>query len=132
MATYNWGVDKTFIALDDLSDKQYRFVHASGAGYVSLAVTTAGSVLGVLQNDPVAGEEAQVRMIGFTKVMSNTEAAASLIYFGSPITTASDGMARGLNSITASFFSAGLSMETVATGSGQYIEALIMPQIVRG
>jgi len=132
MATYNWGVDKTFIALDDLSSYQYRFVHASGAGYVSLSVTAAGSVLGVLQNDPVAGEEAAVRMIGFTKVMSNCESAASPLVFGSFVKSGSDGMATGAANPAASSFTAGVSMESVATGSGQYIEIFLVPTGIRG
>ena len=134
MATYNWGVDKSFIAGEDMSASQYYFVIpvASAAGYVEIAGTAAASVLGVLQNDPVAGEEAQVRMMGFTKVRCNAESAASPLVFGGLVKSASDGMATGALNPAASSITAGVSMEAVATGSGQYIEIFLIPTGIRG
>ena len=133
MATYNWGVDKTFLADVDLSASQYYFVvPASRAGYVQINGVAAASVLGVLQNDPVAGEEAVVRMLGFTKVRSNTNAGASPLAFGGLVKSASDGMATGALNPAASSITAGVSMEAVASGSGQYVEIFLMPTGIRG
>ena len=65
-----------FLADEDMSVRwQYRLVMAaSTVGYVQKfdILDTAASPrvpLGVLQNDPSAGQEASVKMIGFTKVV---------------------------------------------------------------
>lgn len=126
MATHNWGLDLTFTAAVDLSASQYYFVKAGSiAGEVTIANTAGGSVLGVLQNDPKAAEEATVRVLGSTRVRSNSESAASAITFGNLVKCGSHGMAVGYNSNTASTFAAGIALESVASGSGQYIEMLL-------
>lgn len=124
MATYNFGVDYPFKAAVDLSNYQYRFVSAgSVSGEVTLAALGA-SVLGVLQNDPVAGEEATVRWFGSTKVMAN---AGSAITYGGLLKSGSDGMAWGYASPTASVYAAGVAMEALSSGSGVIIEAFLLP-----
>ncbi len=62
--------DAGFTAATDLTSKQYYFVMpGSVAGEVKIA--NGGSdvaPLGVLQNSPSAGQEARVRVLGFSKV----------------------------------------------------------------
>ena len=124
MATYNFGVDYPFKAAIDLSSYQYRFVSAgSVAGEVTLSALGA-STLGVLQNDPVAGEEATVRWFGSTKVMAN---AGSAIVNGGLVKSGSDGMAWGYASPTASVYAAGVAMEALSSGSGVMIEIFLLP-----
>jgi hypothetical protein len=132
MATYNWGLDKGFLADVDLSASQYYFViPASTAGYVKIAATAAASVLGVLQNDPKAGEVATVRMLGFSKVRANAESAASPIVFGGLVKSGSHGQAVGALNPAASSITAGVAMEAYSSGSGAYIEIFLLPSGIR-
>ena len=113
----------------DLSALQYYFVKTgSVVGEVAAAVTLAGSVLGVLQNDPKTGEEANVRVLGTTKLRVTTEAAASPVTYGGYIKSSSTGMGVG-HAIagTGSAFSCAISLGELASGSGTYIEALLLP-----
>jgi len=123
-----WGLDVPFKAAVDLSSYQYYLMKAgSVAGEVTFNATVNGSCLGVLQNDPTAGEEAAVRVFGFSKVRATTEASASLIYWGGMLKSSSTGMVAGYDGTTASLFGVGIALETIASGSGQYIDALILP-----
>jgi hypothetical protein len=77
MANYfSAGIDDVpFLADEDLTSWQWRLVMAaSTAGYVQKydILPTAASPrlpLGVLTNDPSAGQEASVKVIGFTKAV---------------------------------------------------------------
>ena len=86
--------DAPFLAGVDLTAKQYYFVApGSVAGEVIVAVGPSGNPwpLGILQNTPSSGQEAQVRTLGFSKcvVEANTCAAA----WGRWLAVASDGQA---------------------------------------
>jgi len=63
-------LDVTFEAGEDLSDKQYSFVYLSADNTVSACTTGHLDAIGVLQNKPVAGEAAVVRVLGLSKVVS--------------------------------------------------------------
>lgn len=93
MAKYHdMGIaDIGFTADTDLTARQYHFVTvASTAGYVKLATGASNpTVLGVLQNSPSAGQEARVRVLGFTKLVG--ENGACNLTFGSFGTSGSDG-----------------------------------------
>jgi hypothetical protein len=135
MATYNWGVDRTFKAgMPNLGNYQYGFVQLNGtsACMVINASTIGGSVLGVLQNDPVAASDlAVVRVLGFSKIRTDTENAASPIVVGNWVKTASNGWAIGCAAdefaVAASTWCAGIAMESASSASGQYIEIFIKP-----
>ena len=130
MATYDWGVDRTFKAAIDISASQYYLVKAgSVAGECTINTTSAGSCLGVLQNKPKATEEATVRVLGFTKVRANNEAAASPLNWGGFVKSGSDGMAIGYVDSTASKYGVGIMYDTSYTvaGSGIYVEIFVMP-----
>ncbi|PJB51059.1 MAG: hypothetical protein CO103_00730 [Chloroflexi bacterium CG_4_9_14_3_um_filter_45_9] len=113
----------------DLNSYQYYFVKAgSVTGEVAVNATAAGSVLGVLQNDPRQGEEAQVRVLGTTKLRITSEASGSPVTFGGFIKSSSTGMGCGSINFAASAFNAvAISLGALASGSGTYIEALLMP-----
>lgn len=125
MANYSgWGYDDSFYADVDFSScGQYRFVApASTAGYVKLHATAGGSVLGVLQNNPKAGEVATVRILGSTKLEMDAASAAS---YGGWIKAGSDGQGLGYQSITASVVALGVALEAVTSGSGIRAEILL-------
>jgi len=121
MASKGW--DYTYIADVDLSSYQYRFVRAaSTAGKVELNTTVGGSCLGVLQNDPTAGEEATVRRLGQSKVRLTAEASnASPLTFGGLVISASNGFATGyINTTAGCAWAMGQSEVAYASGSGAY------------
>lgn len=128
MATYaGYQITRTFTSGCDFSSTgQYTFVRAgSVAGEVTGMAPRAinASPLGVLQNDPIAGEEATVCMFGLTKIYTETEDTASPLTFGGLVKCASAGRAIGTDiTATASINVVGIALEAVASGSGQLIE----------
>lgn len=82
------AIDISLKAGGDLSAKQYRFVKLSADYTVVIAAAATDKVIGVLQNDPVSGAAAIVRIFGRSKVES--DAALSV---GDFIGTQSDGQA---------------------------------------
>jgi len=126
MATYNWGFDYSFKAAIDLSSYQYRFVSAgSVANEVTLMSVAGGSPFGVLQNDPVAGEVAVVRMLGSTKVYADSGSAWT---YGQYCKAGSDGAALGTVTATAaSAHVAGIVLQTPGTTGCGYAEILLIP-----
>ena len=128
MATYGWGLDESFKAATNLSACQYHWVKAgSVAGEVAAA--TAGSVplpLGVLQNDPNAGEEAVVRLFGISKLAASgalSSGAASPIAHGDPVTVGSHG--KGLHA-SACVFQA-IALSALASAAGGTITVFVVP-----
>jgi len=113
-------------ASGDLSDKQYHFVElANTEGYVRAATGASGPMpIGVLQNDPEDGEEAQVRILGVTQVYAN---AASAINVGDFVTSGSDGQAI----LATGSPMAGMALNALASGSGVLISVLLFPAGVR-
>jgi len=112
-----------FTADVDLSGSQYQMVKASStAGNVQLCGTAAASAIGVLQNDPKAGEEASVLVFGPTLVSANAESAASPLVYGGQVKCASDGRAAGMLNPAASSYSVGYALEALASGCGVKVE----------
>lgn len=85
--------DISFTADVDLTAKQYHFVTpASTDGNVKTATGASNpTVLGVLQNSPSAGQEARVRVLGFSKIVG--ENGTCNLTRGSFVTSGSDGQA---------------------------------------
>ncbi len=69
-------LDLTFKAGEDLSEKRYYFVYLSDDHTVSLCASGHVNAIGVLQNNPKSGEEALVRVLGTSKVVSGTPISA--------------------------------------------------------
>lgn len=64
----------------DLSAKQYRFVKQANTGAVSACSVAGEQALGVLQNNPTSGKNAEVAYEGLTKVvLGGTVAIADLV-----------------------------------------------------
>jgi hypothetical protein len=87
----NYSVKVTLVAGADLSTKQYTFVKIDSSG---LAVAASGATdipVGVLQNAPVSGQEAEVLIVGGTKIV-----AGAAIGEGAQIGTGSTGKAVAL------------------------------------
>ena len=117
-----WAWDVTFSASGDLSAKQYYFMApASTAKRVLTATGASGPApIGVLQDDPVSGDDCAVRLQGSTKLVCD---AATAIGYGDFLTSGSDG--QGVISTGSAFHA--MALEALASGSGVTIEALLLP-----
>lgn len=69
MAWENGILDLSFVAAEDLSNDQHRFVVLSTTGVRRPDSETEGA-LGILQNAPGAGEAASVRILGVSKLVA--------------------------------------------------------------
>ena len=71
MATSGEQIKLTgLVAASSLAASQYKAVKlASTAGQVKLATATSDAVLGILQNDPAAGEPAVVAILGESRAL---------------------------------------------------------------
>ena len=85
------NLDMSFPAGGDLSAEanQYKFVELNSGGDVTVCGAAGDLPIGVLQNRPKLGEQAQVRVLGVTKV----QADAALATPGAFIGTSADGQA---------------------------------------
>jgi len=138
-AYFNLGIaDAPFIAGEDLSasTRQYRFVMLNSASNQEVFLSTGASnpyPVGVLQNSPCQYEEAQVRLLGCTKLLvsaSNDQAMAgteaSPIYAGNFLTAGACGAGRKLVPGTASPAFA-RALENGPATSYAYINVLLLP-----
>jgi len=87
----NYSVKVTLVAAADLSAKQYTFVKLNSSGEAAAASAATDIPIGVLQNAPTAGAEAEVLVVGGTKIV-----AGAAIAEGAQIGTSSAGKAVAL------------------------------------
>lgn len=62
----------TVTASADLDEKQFHFVYVSGDNTVTFVATAGAAYLGILQNAPLTGEAAIVRVQGVSKLVAGT------------------------------------------------------------
>lgn len=67
----NYSVKVTLVAASDLSSKQYHFVKVDTNGKAAAIAADTDRPVGVLQNAPEAGQEAEVLIVGGTKVVGS-------------------------------------------------------------
>lgn len=77
MATENKILDESYVAAEDITNDQYRWVVLTSAG-VRRPDAETDVLLGILQNAPGIGEAAAVREIGRSKLQMNDAAAIGL------------------------------------------------------
>ena len=87
----NYSVKVTLVAGADLSAKQYTFVKLDSSGQAVAAAAATDIPCGVLQNAPTSGQEAEVLIVGGTKLV-----AGAAIAEGAQIGTTSAGKAAAL------------------------------------
>lgn len=110
--------ERTFEAENDLSTKQYTIVELGAAdNQVDTCDAQGEKSVGVLQNDPGAGEAALVRFLGTTKVK-----AGAAITKGAFITTGAAGKAEA--ALTGDYI-IGRALEAAAA-DGDIIEMQLM------
>ena len=111
---------RTFIAGEDLSSSQFKFVTLEADGQVDLADADAENCIGVLINDPASGSEATVVISGKTMVT-----AGGAITAGDEIVTDTSGDAVELTtSSSATAITMGYALEDAADGQIFAIELI--------
>lgn len=83
-----YGLKITLVAAADLSALQYTFVKLDSTGKAAACSALTDKPIGVLQNSPAAGQEAEVVVIGGTKVK-----AGAAITEGAAVKTSAAGLA---------------------------------------
>jgi hypothetical protein len=66
----NYSVKVSLVAGADLSTKQYTFVKLDSSGQAVAASGATDIPIGVLQNAPTSGQEAEVLIVGGTKIVA--------------------------------------------------------------
>jgi len=66
----NYSVKITLVAAADLSALQYTFVKLNASGQAAAAAAATDIPIGVLQNAPTSGQEAEVLVVGGTKIVA--------------------------------------------------------------
>lgn len=111
---------RTFIAGEDLSSSQFKFVTLEADGQVDLADADAENCIGVLINDPASGSEATVVISGKTMVTAGGDITA-----GDEIVTDTSGDAVELTtSSSATAITMGYALEDAADGQVFAIELI--------
>jgi hypothetical protein len=76
----NYSVKATLVAGADLSAKQYTFVKLNSSGQAVAVAAATDLPIGILQNAPLSGQEAEILISGGSKlVLGGTVAAAGVI-----------------------------------------------------
>ena len=102
----NYSVKATLVAGADLSTKQYHFVKIdNGTGYAVVVSDATDRPVGVLQNNPTSGQEAEVLITGGTKIVGGGTASA-----GQPLFASASG-----NAVTLAFGTTGSAAYAVGT-----------------
>jgi hypothetical protein len=116
----NYSVKVTLVAAADLSAKQYHFVKLDSAGKAAAIAANTDRAIGVLQNAPLAGQEAEVLVVGGTKLVAG-EAVAE----GAVLSTTSAGKADSIavGSATTQYI-LGTSLTEVAN-DGEIVTAVV-------
>lgn len=93
MAIENEILTMSYIASEDLSGQQYRFVCQDSDGYVGMPDAATEYPLGILQNAPVAGEVATVMLAGVSKLVANDALAVQALVKMEYVSTTDNGKA---------------------------------------
>ena len=100
----------TLLAGADLSDKQYHAVKLNSSGAVIVAAALTDACLGVLQNNPVAGQPCEIMSNGVTKYKAGAAVAA-----GAALSCGADG--RPITAAGAGTPVIGVNLEAVSTAN---------------
>lgn len=120
MAVQESRETRTFIAGEDLSSSQFKFVTLEADGQVDLADGDAERCIGVLSNDPTSGSEATVVISGKTMVT-----AGGTVTAGDEVCTDTSGDAVELStSSSATAITMGYALEDAANGQVFGIELI--------
>ena len=115
----NYSVKVTLVAGADLSAKQYNFVKLNSSGQAVAVAAITDIPVGVLQNAPTSGQEAEVLIVGGTKLV-----ASEAITLPAFLSTASAGKADKIAVTDTTQYVVG-SAVTAAAADGDVFTAVI-------
>ena len=124
MATKSGFVyDESFVAEQTFAAKQFYIAELSATeGQVDVCDAAADRGIGVIQNNPVAGGAATVRILGKSQVISDGSGTA--IAIGDYVGPNSSGKA--VKKATADYSAIGIALQA-SSADGTIIEVLLMP-----
>lgn len=115
----NYSVKVTLVAGADLSAAQYKFVKLNSSGQAVLCAAATDVPIGVLQNAPISGQEAEVLIVGGTKIV-----AGAAITLPNAIGTDSSGKAVALATSDTTKYVVG-SLITASAADANVVTAVI-------
>jgi hypothetical protein len=116
----NYSVKVTLVAGADLSALQYTFVKINSSGLAVACYSSTDIPIGVLQNAPISGQEAEVLIVGGTKIV-----AGAAIGEGAQIGTGTTGKAVALVAGTDSTKYVVGTLITESAADGNIVTAVI-------
>jgi len=116
----NYSVKVTLVAGADLSAAQYKFVKLNSSGQAVVCSSATDIPIGVLQNDPASGAEAEVLVIGGTKII-----AGAAIAEGAQVGTSTAGKAVALTAGTDTTKYVAGALLTESGADGDIVTAVI-------
>ena len=111
----NYAVKVTLVAAADLSSNQYNFVKLDSSGKAAAVTATTDRPIGILQNAPTSGQEAEVLVVGGSKLV-----AGGAISEGAVIGTSAAGKGSALTiggSSGTAFYILGTSLTEVSAAN---------------
>ena len=116
-----------FTAKTDLSGSQFHIVKIDGEGQIGRCSATTDRPLGVLQNDPKAGQVANVMIVGISKCETTRASSRQAIAAGDPVGTDASGRAeKKANDSTPTDCAVGLALTASASStSADLIEVVL-------
>jgi len=115
----NYSVKVTLVAGADLSAAQYKFVKLNSSGQAIICAAATDSPIGVLQNAPLSGQEAEVLIVGGTKIT-----AGAAITLPNTIGTDANGKAVALTTTDTTKYIVG-SLITASAADANVVTAVI-------
>jgi hypothetical protein len=114
-----YAVKTTLVAGEDLSAKQYTFVKLNSSGQAIAAAAATDVPVGVLQNAPTSGQEAEVLIVGGTKIV-----AGAAITLPNNIGTGATGKAVALATTDTTKYVVG-QLITASAADGNIVTAVV-------
>lgn len=113
MTTENKILDLTFPAAEDLSSDQYKFMVLNASGQVRRPDSASEVAIGILQNAPLSGEAAVVRVVGQSKYHAN--AAIGIGTFVGPEYVSATDAGKGRDNAGALAYARAVAVEATGT-----------------
>jgi hypothetical protein len=106
------GFKTTFVAGGDLRTKQFHFVKLNNAGQVVIVAAITDVPVGILQNKPNTGEDAEIMCDGISKLVAD-----GTIDEGNLVGTSNDGQGDAIVAGTdTTVYTVGQALEAAAAG----------------
>lgn len=118
------GGDATYEAGADLSAKQYYLVEEANTGKVSVCNAAGDVAIGILQNEPASGQEAQVRIAPGSVSKCVSDGSGTAIAIGDWVGT--DGNGKAIKKSTDKDWAIGRA-ESASSADGTIISVRLQP-----